>query len=52
MSENYEWKLWVKVMSENYDLVVVYQSRRKFEIYNRDTVVSKNVKLLMVCKPN
>ena len=58
MSENYEWKLWVKIMSENYprklsvkiireNYDLVYQWRRKVEI-NRDTGVSK--KILSVCK--
>ena len=39
MTENYEWKLRLKIIRENYNLV--YQWRRKVEIY-RDSGVSKN----------
>ena len=45
MTENYHRKLLPKIMSENYDLV--YQSRRKVEIY-RDTGVSKNQMVILI----
>jgi hypothetical protein len=42
MSENYEWELWVGIMSGNYDLVynITWTLHGKVEIH-RDTGVSK-----------
>ena len=46
MRGNYEWKLSLKIITENYQLV--YQSRENCDIY-RDTGVSKNEIRIFVC---